>query len=106
MKSMDKELRSRLEAAGFRETNVQDLLGLTPEEVELVETRLALSRLVKRLRAEKRLTQRAAAAMVRSDQSNLSKAEANDPEVSVDWLIRVAIALGASRQEIGRALSA
>lgn len=103
---MDRQLKSRLEAAGFRETTVQELFELSSEDVELIETRLALSRLVRRLREEKRLTQRSAAERIGSDQANVSKAEANDPNVSVDWLIRAAIALGASRQEIGQALCA
>ena len=80
------------------------LFGLTPEENELVETRLALVSLLRRLRAEQNLTQKAAAERVRSDQANISKAERGDPTISLDWLIRTAYLLGASRQEVGRAL--
>ena len=50
------------------------------------------------------LTQKAAAERVRSDQANISKAERGDPTISLDWLIRTAYLLGASRQEVGRAL--
>jgi DNA-binding XRE family transcriptional regulator len=101
---MDTAMKKRLEAAGFVETTVRELLGLTPEEHELVETRLALSRLLRRLRAEQRLTQKGAAERARSDQANVSKAEKGDPSISLDWLIRTAYSLGASRQEVGRAL--
>ena len=36
------ETKAQLEAAGFRETSVQELLELTHEEMEMIETRLAL----------------------------------------------------------------
>ena len=45
MRRMNTELKTRL-AAGFQETSVQELFGLTPEESELIETRLMLSRLM------------------------------------------------------------
>ena len=48
-----KDYGDRLEAAGFRETNVQELFGLTPEETELIETKIALSRLLRSEEAEK-----------------------------------------------------
>lgn len=44
---MDAAMKSRLKAAGLCEVSVQELLGLTQEENELVETRLALARLTK-----------------------------------------------------------
>jgi hypothetical protein len=47
---MDEAMRSRVEGAGFRETDVQELFGLTPEESERIEKRLALARLVEALR--------------------------------------------------------
>ncbi len=38
---MDAAMKSRLESAGFHATTVQELFGLTPEENDLIETRLA-----------------------------------------------------------------
>ncbi len=40
---MDTAKRERLEQAGFRVGTVADFLGLTPEESEMVETRVALN---------------------------------------------------------------
>ena len=101
---MDAQTRSRLEAAGFVETNVQELFGLTAEENELVETRAALSRLIKRLRRENHSSQADVAKHIGSDQARVAKAEKNDPSVSIELMLRVAFALGAKRQEIGTAL--
>jgi hypothetical protein len=102
--AMDGVTRARIEAAGFRETTVEELLGLTAEEKELVETRLALSRLIRQLRHERGLTQKAVAARLGSNQANISRAEGNDPDISLEWLFRAAFALGASREQIGRAI--
>jgi DNA-binding XRE family transcriptional regulator len=102
---MDEALKARLEAAGFRETSVQELFGLTPEENELVEMRLALSQLVKQLRQEQHLTQKELAARVSSDQGYVSKAEKNDPSISIEWMLKAAFALGANRQDVAQAIS-
>ena len=101
---MKSAVRARLEAAGFRETSVQELLGLTPEETELVEMRLALSRLIKRLRHDKSVSQHALAERLGSDQANVSKAEGNASNMSLEWMFRAAFALGASREDIARAI--
>jgi DNA-binding transcriptional regulator YiaG len=102
---MDTTTKAKLEAAGFRETTVQELFALTSEENELVETRLALARLIQQLRQEQHLTQKALADRLGSDQGNVSKAEGNDASISIDWMLRAAFMLGATRQQIGRTLS-
>jgi predicted XRE-type DNA-binding protein len=90
---MDTAIKARLEAAGFRETTVQELFGLTPEKNKLVETRLALTRLIQQLRQEQHLTQKAVAERLGSDQANVSKAEGNDAGISIDWMLRTAFVL-------------
>src|ERR1022692_1566377 len=100
---MEATTRQRLEDAGFRETTVQDLFGLTQDENELVETRLALSRLIKELRRDNHLTQHKLAELLRSDQGNVSKAETGDANVSIEWMLKAAFKLGATRKQVGRA---
>ena len=103
---MLRQTKARLAAAGFVETNVKDFFGLTPEENELVETRVALAHLIKQLRKEVQLSQAAVAKRVGSDQSRIARAEKNDPSVSIEMLFRVAYALGADRQQVAYALCA
>lgn len=55
---MDSEALKRLEAAGWYSGTVTELFGLTPEEAELIELRLALSKRIKQLRLAKNLTQK------------------------------------------------
>ena len=103
---MDAQIRARLEAAGFVETNVQQLFGLTSEENELIETRIVLAQLMKDLRKQAHMSQAAVARRIGSDQSRVARAERSDPSVSIDLMFRIVLALGANRQQIGHALSA
>ena len=103
---MDERARANVpEAAGFIETNVQELFGLTPEENELVETRVALSRLIEHLRNGAHVSQATVAKRIGSDQARIARAEKNDPSVSIELMLRVAFALGAKRQQVAHALN-
>ena len=101
---MDPEKRKRLEEAGWQVGSVQDFLGLTDEEVMYIELRILLADALKARREAAKLSQKAFAKAMKSSQSRIAKAEANDPTVSVDLLVRSLIALGANLAEIGRIL--
>lgn len=102
---MDAKKRKQLERAGFAVGSTADFLDLSPEEAALIEMRLALSRALRERRAEAGLTQAALARLTGSSQSRVAKMEAGDPSVSLDLLIRALLAVGASRREVGLALS-
>jgi transcriptional regulator with XRE-family HTH domain len=68
--------------------------------MELIETRLAASRLLKATRQQKELTQAAVAAALRTSQSRLAKMEAGDPSVSLDLLFKSLFALGITRKDL------
>ena len=82
-----------------------EFLGLSDQEAALVELRLALSRSVRERRLKLGLSQVDLASRLGSSQSRVAKLEGADATVSIDLLIRGLLALGASRREIGRALS-
>lgn len=54
---MDNIKRKKLEAAGWTVGTVDEFLGLSTPESELIELKLALSRKLKQLHTEKQLTQ-------------------------------------------------
>jgi len=89
---MDSEALKRLEAAGWHSGTVTELFGLTPEESELIELRLALSKRIKQLRLEKNLTQKALGKQIGSSQSRVAKIESGDPSVSMDLMFRCGFA--------------
>jgi predicted XRE-type DNA-binding protein len=104
--TMLKRKRKALEAAGWKVGSAQDFLGLSDAEAALIDLKLALGRAVKAKRVQRRLSQADVAARVRSSQSRVAKMESGDAGVSIDLLVRTLLALGASRKELARSLSA
>ena len=96
--------RVRLGAHGWRVGSAAEFLELTPEEAAFVETKLALSRCVRRRRAAQNVSQAALAKRLKSSQSRVAKMEAADATVSVDLLLRALFALGAKRRDIAVAI--
>ena len=102
---MDKAKRRKLEAKGWRIGSAQEFLGLQPEEVALIEVKLALSRNVRKLRLNRKVTQFELARRLHSSQSRVAKIEAGDSSISLDLLVRTLIVLGASRKDLARIIS-
>jgi DNA-binding XRE family transcriptional regulator len=96
------EKRKRLEIAGWRVGDAQDFLGLSADEAQFVEIKLALARRLRELREKRNWTQADLAKRVGSSQSRVAKMEAADPTVSVDLLVRSLLAIGADRRELGK----
>ena len=101
---MNKDKQARLERQGWRVGDAEDFLGLTPEEVALIDTRLALSRSLRTKRIERGWSQTALARRLKSSQSRVAKMESADPTVSIDLLLRALYALGATPRDVARAL--
>lgn len=101
---MDKARKKKLEDAGWSVGSAEDFLGLTPDEAEFVEVKLALSETLKARRTQQGLSQAQLARKLGSSQSRVAKMEAADASVSVDLLVRGLIASGASKRDIGNAI--
>jgi DNA-binding XRE family transcriptional regulator len=85
------------------ESSVQDFLQLSNAEMDLIETRLAASRLLRTTRKQRKLTQQALAAKLHTSQSRLAKMEAGDPSVSLDLIFKSLFSLGISRKRLASA---
>ena len=101
--NMKAEKKRRLDAAGWKETNVKEFLDLSEADVRYIEMKLALSRQLRLVRERRRLTQTKAAALLKTSQSRLARMEAGDPSVSLDLLVRGLFALGASSKDLLKA---
>jgi ribosome-binding protein aMBF1 (putative translation factor) len=99
-----KPKRRKLEAAGWRVGSADEFLGLTRAESILVDIKLALSDTVRLRRSRAGITQAALARRLNSSQSRIAKVEAADPKVSLDLLVRAALAAGATRSDVARAV--
>ena len=87
------------------ETDVEEMLGLSPEDLVIVEFRAALAIALQRARKRKKLTQEEAAELVGTSQAQVSKMEAGQSSVTIDRLIKALAALGVSRPTILKALN-
>ncbi len=105
-RKMDVSKRKRLEAAGWKAGSAYEFLEMTDEEAAYVELKLVLSSAVRRLRRQRRLTQVQLAELMRSSQSRLAKAEAGDPSVSLDLLIRSLLTPRATSHDLAELISA
>lgn len=86
------------------ETDVDELLVLSEEELVIVEFRAALAIALQRSRKRRKLPQEEAAEVIGTSQAQVSKMEAGQSSVSIDRLVKALAALGVSRLQIVRAL--
>jgi hypothetical protein len=103
---MDEKFRKALEEDGWKAVTIQEFLGLSDEDVALIEIHLALGDGLRARRLERGLTQAQLARRMRSSQSRVAKMELGSPSVSLDLLVRAMLALGAIPQEIGAIIAA
>lgn len=102
---MDEKKRRKLEEAGWQIGSADEFLELPPEEALYVEMKLALSDGLRRRRTSEGITQADLARKIGSSQSRIAKAEASDPSVSVDLLMRALLATGATLADLGRMIT-
>ena len=89
---------------GWVEGSVKEFLNLSDADMEYIETRRALSRLLKERRGRLRLSQVQVAARLHTSQSRVAKMEKADPTVSADLLLQSLFRLGLRRKELVEAI--
>jgi hypothetical protein len=94
----------KLERAGFTVGTVQGFLGLSDEEMALIDLKIRLVKMLKSLRESKNMRQQDLARLISSSQSRVAKMEGGASDVSLDLICRALFAMGVSRQQIGRIL--
>ena len=102
---MKEKKKNILESKGYRVGSVGEFLGLSTEESEYIELKLALSEALIKRRKRNNLTQAQLARMLKSSQSRVAKMEKGDPTVSVDLLVKSLLAMGASKKSIAKAIA-
>jgi len=102
---MDKNKKRVLESKGYRVGSTEEFLGLSKEESEYIELKLALSQALSKQRKQKKLTQIQLAKMLNSSQSRVAKMEKGDPTVSLDLLVKSLLAVGATKKSIAKAIN-
>ena len=85
----------------WREGTVQEFLDLSDVDMALVETKIALTRGLRRQRRESNLTQTDVARAMNTSQSRVARIEAGDPSVSLELVFKALYTVGMSHQDIG-----
>ena len=98
-------MRKKLKENGWEIGTVTEFLGLTPDEEAYIELKLNLSRQLKEQRKICGLTQSMIAIKIGSSQSRIAKADANDPTVSIDLLVRAFFAMGISQAGLAKLIA-
>ena len=95
----------RKKGKSWVETDASELLGLTAEELVIVEFRAALAVALQQACKRKKLTQEEAAEAIGTSQAQVSKMEAGQSSITIDRMIKALAALGVSRPAILKALN-
>ena len=102
---MSPEKLKRLRAAGWHAGTPREFLKMTDQEAALVDLKLALTDALRQTRIKRKLSQTDLAQRIKSSQSRVAKIEAGDASVSLDLIVRALFAVGATKQEVHRALA-
>jgi predicted XRE-type DNA-binding protein len=86
--------------AGWVEGDVSELLGLDDADMEIIETKLALSKALRERRKQAGMTQAELAEKLHTSQSRVSCLEHGDPGSTVDLLLNALFRLGVKREEV------
>lgn len=92
--SMNVKKRKSLEAAGWRVGHAAEFLGLSADEQQLVDLRLAIALSVRRQRQKSGLSQKQLAERIGTSQPRIAKIEVAATDVSLDQLVRAYTAAG------------
>ncbi|MBA3313365.1 MAG: helix-turn-helix domain-containing protein [Planctomycetota bacterium] len=96
---MDPKKRAALEAAGYRFTTVQEFLGLSDAESELIELRVRAVTAIRELRRSRDVSQPQLAKLIGSSQPRVAKIE-QGVGVSLDLLLKAYLALGGRLRDL------
>jgi DNA-binding XRE family transcriptional regulator len=101
---MKQSKRDKLRKLGYRVTDTQEFLGLSDEEMAIIDLKISLIEKLKATRSSKGITQHQLARLIHSSQPRIAMLEQGRPDVSLDLICRALFAMGIDRRELGRAI--
>lgn len=101
---MKPQKRRKLESLGYRVTSTQEFLGLSDEEIALIDLKISLIEELRKVRRARRVTQHELAKRMRSSQSRVAMLERASPDVSLDLICRALFALGVTTSQLAKAI--
>ena len=98
---MTSQRKRRLESAGFKVGTVQEFLGLSDAEMQVIEIRVCLAKALRALRQKKGLSQAAVARLIESSQARVATMENGGSGATLDLLVRALVVLGMTSRQLG-----
>jgi len=102
---MNNDKKKRIEAAGWKVGSVDEFFNLTPEESAIVDMRFNLAKALYEKRQNLHISQSALAKRVKTTQPRIALVEKGAASVSLDFMVRSLLAVGASKKEIAVAMA-
>ena len=103
---MKKAKKARLEKHGYRITDTKEFLGLSEEEMALINLKICLIDKIKEVRQANKITQRELARIIDSSQSRVAMMEGGAADVSLDLICKALFALGCSNKDMAKTINA
>lgn len=97
---MENIKKKQLESKGWKVGDIDELFGLSKEEVEYIDLKMSLRDRLVNERKSRGMTQKELARKMETSQSRVSKMEKGDPSVSLDLIIRSLITIGITKENI------
>ena len=94
-KLMDAKKRKAIEAAGWKVGDAADFLGMSADERQLLNARVALARAIRLQRESVNMSQKELGERMNTSQPRVAKIERAASDVSLDQLVRALTAAGA-----------
>jgi len=100
---MNEEKIKKIKKAGWEVGDID--LFLSPEEVAFVDVKFALAKALYEKRKNAKATQIKVAQKIGTSQAKIAKAEKAHSSISMEFIVRSLVGLGATRKEIGMAIA-
>jgi predicted transcriptional regulator len=101
---MRESKRNKLRRLGYRVIDTQEFLGLSDEEMAVIDLKILLIEKLKAARSAKGITQHQLARMIGSSQPRVAMLEQGRSDVSLDLICRALFAIGVGRRELGKTI--
>ena len=98
------EYKKRLERDGFVELTAAELFGIEQADVELIDTRAVLRNYANKRRQKRGWTRARLAKEMGASEARVAQIEQGGCTLPIEFLLRIAFALGASMGDVGNAL--
>ncbi len=102
---MKKSKKEKLQKLGYILTDAQGYLGLSDEEMALIDLKIQLMQKLKAIREKAGVTQKELAKLMHTSQSRIAMLEGGSSDVSLDLVCKALFALGISKKQIASAIA-